>query len=72
MKEALLVAIGGATGALFRYFMVLLFVRFHVSSHYLSSECLWEFCLRLALVISLESNSYPTEHANVGWGWLFG
>jgi fluoride ion exporter CrcB/FEX len=32
VKEALLVAAGGAAGALFRYFIHLLFLRFHGSS----------------------------------------
>jgi CrcB protein len=61
VKEALLVAIGGAAGALFRYFMVLLFVRFHVSS----IAAIWvvnvsgSFALGLLLSLALSRTAIP-------------
>ena len=61
MKEALLVATGGAAGALFRYFMVLLFARFHVSSLF----AVWvvnvsgSFALGLLLSLALSRTTIP-------------
>jgi CrcB protein len=61
VKEALLVATGGAAGALFRYFMVLLFVRFHVSSQ----AAIWivnvsgSFALGLLLFLALSRTAIP-------------
>jgi hypothetical protein len=70
VKEALLVATGGAAGAFIPLLHALnvLTVSCLQSSRYMGSECYWEFRFRLAVVFSLESNSYPTELAIVGWG----
>ena len=61
MKEALLVAAGGAAGALLRYFMVLLFARFQVSSLF----AIWvvnvsgSFALGLLLSLALSRTAIP-------------
>jgi fluoride exporter len=61
VKEALLVAAGGAAGALLRYFMVLLFARFQVSSLF----AIWvvnvsgSFALGLLLSLALSRTAIP-------------
>jgi fluoride exporter len=61
MKEALLVATGGAAGALFRYFMLLLLLRFHVSS----IGAIWvvnvsgSFALGFLLSLALTRTAFP-------------
>jgi CrcB protein len=73
VKEALLVATGGALGALFRYFMVLLFVRFHVSS----LLAIWivnvsgSFALGLLLSLASTRTTFPPSlQLLVGVGFL--
>jgi CrcB protein len=61
VKEALLVATGGAAGALFRYLMLLLFLRFHVSS----IAAIWvvnisgSFALGFLLSLTLTRTNFP-------------
>jgi fluoride exporter len=61
VKEALLVAAGGAAGALFRYFMLLLFLRFQVSS----IAAIWvvnisgSFALGFLLSLALTRTAFP-------------
>jgi CrcB protein len=72
VKEALLVATGGA-GALFRYFMLLMFLRFHVSS----LVAIWivnvsgSFALGFLLSLALTRTTFPLSlQLLVGVGFL--
>jgi CrcB protein len=73
VKETLLVATGGGAGALFRYFLLLLFSRFHVSS----LLAIWivnvsgSFALGLLLSLALTRTTFPpSSQLLVGVGFL--
>jgi fluoride exporter len=73
VKETLLVATGGAAGALFRYFLLLLFSRFHVSS----LLAIWivnvsgSFALGFLLSLALTRTTFPPSlQLLVGVGFL--
>lgn len=73
MKEALLVATGGAAGALFRYFLLLLFLRLHISS----IAAIWvvnvsgSFALGFLLSLALTRTAFPPSvQLLVGVGFL--
>jgi fluoride exporter len=73
VKEALLVATGGAAGALFRYFMLLLFLWFHISS----IAAIWvvnvsgSFALGFLLSLALTRTAFPPGvQLLVGVGFL--
>jgi fluoride exporter len=55
VKDALLVVAGGAAGALFRYFMHLMFLRFHGSS----LAATLSFALGFLLSLALARASFP-------------
>jgi fluoride exporter len=61
VKEALLVAVGGAAGALFRYFILLLFLRFHGSSlaAILVVNISGSFALGFLLSLALTRTTFP-------------
>jgi fluoride ion exporter CrcB/FEX len=61
VKEALLVAAGGAAGALFRYFILLLFLRFHGSSQaaILVVNVSGTFALGFLLSLALTRTTFP-------------
>jgi fluoride ion exporter CrcB/FEX len=72
VKEALLVATGGAAGALFRYFILLLFSRYHVSS----LVAIWivnisgSFALGLLLSLALTRTAIPPSMQLLAAVWL--
>jgi CrcB protein len=61
VKEALLVAVGGAAGALFCYFILLLFLRFHGSSlaAILVVNISGSFALGFLLSLALTRTTFP-------------
>jgi CrcB protein len=59
VKEALLVATGGSAGALFRYFLLLLFSRFDVSSLVAIWNVSGSFALGFLLSLALTRTTFP-------------